>query len=152
MRFHKNQLWKVPVYCILAGIVSNWLTLHVGGRFCVVLLPDGSYGIDSGRSLIWYAVILLTVVGFGALKIFRHMERRDILASSLLWVAVLVGLTTVQLIWGEHMISLSVKLSPLWDWTGFVSGVVMRFTGTLWLSAYADCLVPLVFVLFGQKD
>lgn len=152
MRFHKNQLWKVPVYCVLAGIVSNWLTLHVGGRFCVVTMPDGSYAIDPGRSLIWYAVILLTVVGFGGLKIFRRMERRDVLASALLWTAVLALLTTVQLIWGEHMIALSAALSPLWDWSGFVSGVVMRFTGKVWLSAYADCLAPLLFVMLGQKD
>lgn len=152
MKVHKNQLWKVPVYCILAGIVSSWLTRHVGGRFCVVMLPDGSYAVDPGRSLIWYGVILLTVVGFGALKLFRHMERRDILASGLLWAAVLALLTTVQLIWGEHMIALSVKLSPMWDWSGFLSGVVMRFTGKVWLSAYADCLAPLVFAIFGQKD
>ena len=49
MKIRGNQLWKVPVFCVLAGIVSYYLTIYLGGRFYVVTSPDGVLSIGAVR-------------------------------------------------------------------------------------------------------
>lgn len=147
-----KQLWKVPVFCILAGIVATYATIYIGGRFFTVLL-DGSVSIDGVRVLLWHCFVLVATLGLGHAWVFRRMERLEIFCSSLLWSGVLLIITILQNIWGETpaMMAVSLRIYPIWEWSSFAPGLVYRLTGSIWLGAYADCLMPLIFPLLGKK-
>lgn len=148
-----KQLWKVPVFCIVAGIVATYVTIYIGGRFFTVLLPDGTITTDGARVLLWHCFVLVAALGLGHAWVFRRMERREILYSSLLWSGILLFITILQNIWGETpaMMAISLKIYPIWGWSDFIPGLLYRFTDKIWVGAYASCLAPLVFPLLGKK-
>lgn len=149
----KKQLWKVPVFCIAAGFLATWATIWLGRFFYVVKLPDNEYSIDSLRSLIWYAAILAVTYGLGWLWVFRDMKRREIFFSALLWSGILAVIAIVQTFWGSSpaVIALSVRIYPIWEWSGLVSNLLFRLTGQIWPGSIAGCLMPLTFTLLGKQ-
>lgn len=53
MNIRKDQLWKVPVFCLAAGIVTYIVYLAVLFLMRMVSYPDWGRSAPSGGSLWW---------------------------------------------------------------------------------------------------
>lgn len=87
MRVRKKTLWRVPLYCIIAGVVIFYLMIHLLARFAIVTLPDGSVEVNDTRSLIIADVVFTAVVLLGGFVFFHNMTKKEIFFSATIIVA-----------------------------------------------------------------
>lgn len=56
---NKKMFWKVPLFCMAAGVIAFNAVVFLVGRFTLITLPDGSITADNTRVLIIYGGVLL---------------------------------------------------------------------------------------------
>lgn len=161
MGVRKNTLWRVPLYGIVAGIVSYYLVVYVLGRFMIVTLADGTVTIDDTRSLILYGAIFVAAVLIGGVFFFRKMTKLEIFLSATILVAIQMAITLLErIIFGGTGISgtagvVFMYLYRISTWSSIVSQLVIRGSENLmdliWVGAFVENLAPYLFVLFGRK-
>lgn len=155
MKIRLKTLWKVPVFCAVAGWVSFYLTVYLGGLFFTVktMAADGSMQVsaDPIRSAIFHAVLFLIVLLVGGLWAFRSMTKAEIAASAGIASIIYLLIAIIQLLASNFPLSLSAKLVYIQTWTGTLSGFLFMLTNNLTLSAVLSCFAPLLFIPFGRK-
>lgn len=80
MHVRAHTLYRVPVYCAVAGWLSFQATVHLG-RFFLVVTPakeTTQIAVDPVRSAILQGALFVLVLLLGGLWAFRHMTRRKL--------------------------------------------------------------------------
>lgn len=155
MSSRKNDLWKVPLYCMIAGIVSFYLIVYVFGRFTIVTLPDGTITSDNTRILIVYGGVFVATVLVGGMFFLRKMTRKEIFFSATIIVVFQMIISLIQWILGGTTGQLGVTfmyLSRIYEWCGGISQLILTMTGNLWLGIFIQNLMPYLFIAFGQRS
>ena len=151
MKIRGKQWWKVPVFCVLAGIVSYYLTIYLGGRFYVVTSPDGVLSIGAVRILIWYGILFLAALLAGWFFL-RGMNRRELLCSATLAAALQLLVLLIQYLFPPLFLPFGLYLGAIFDWSAFLSQLWFALAGTdaLWVGTLLSLLAPYLFVLLGR--
>lgn len=154
MDIRKNLLWRVPLYCVLAGIGALYLNTYVLMRFAIVTLSDGTVTSDPVKVLIIYGIDLAAALFIGRF-FFRGMTKKELFLSATILVVIQMLITLIQWMLGGVTGPLGVALlylSQISEWCRFVSQLTYRMTSNLWIGAFLEALMPYVFLLFGQND
>ncbi len=88
MKIRKKIFWKVPLFCIVAGVIAFNAVVFLIGRFAIITLPDGSITSDNTRVLIMYGAIFIVTLIVGGMVFFRNMTRKEIFFSASIVVAI----------------------------------------------------------------
>ena len=154
MHIRKSSLWKVPVFCVLAGIVAFYLMVFAG-HFVLVTLPDGTITADVSRQFIVHGVIFVAALLLGGLVFFRGMSRLEIFASASIVVAYGILVTVIQgafqLTTGPAIV-VFMYLGRVFQWCGIVPQLLMKINTNPWFCSILEAFVPYLFILFGQRD
>lgn len=151
----KKSIWKVPLYCITAGLVSWYAIVRVLGRFAVVTLPDGTITVDHTRSMIVYGAVFIAALLIGGLVFFRRMTKKEIFLSASIVVAFDLAATLIQ--WAFGLTTgpgavVFLYIDQCFEWSGIISQLVFAASDSVWAGAFAETLVPYLFILFGRKQ
>lgn len=156
----KKTIWRVPLICLITGLLWMPVMVRLLLRFAIVKLPDGTISSDTGRQLMVYGAAMAAVLAIGG-YFLRRFTRREIFCSASLVVAYSLLLLLAQ--WWSGITTgpgalVFARLYTAVEWCSF-PGMVLRemFPGDwslnyLYLSSLADCFVPWLFVLFGKKS
>lgn len=152
---NKKVLWKVPVYSIIAGLISFRLDVYLFGRFTLTTLPDGSITVNDTASMILYGLILVGVVLLGGLYFFRKMTKKEIFISASILVALHIIILIVQ--WAMQATTGATAIFFLYwaetlEWTNFISLMLMKGIDNLWICTFIGCFAPYLFIPFGKKE
>ncbi len=154
MKIRPHTLWRVPVYCLLSGVVTFLLTAYFGGLFFGVQTsgPDGAIllSIDPVRSALFNGVLFLTVLMIGGFVILRSMTKAEIALSAAIAIGFYLSITLLQILLPNFPLSVSVALAYVQNWSGILSSFLVRLTGQLYLSAILACFAPALFIPFGK--
>lgn len=154
MKVRKNTLWKVPVFCLIFGWLSFYLTVFLGAPFYIVQTPgaDGvtTLSADPVRSAIWNGGLLLVFLLLGGLWAFRSMTRKEIAISAGILVGFYLVITLAQLWIPGFPVSLSVTLGKFGNWQAVVAELLIGMTGNITLSVILGAFTPLLFIPFGK--
>ncbi len=154
MNIRLTALWKVPVFCTIASVVSFYLTIYLGGYFFAVQTvgADGviSISADPLRSTLFHGVLFFITLLLGGLWVFRSMTKKEIALSAAILSGIYLVIVLAQLSFPSFPISLSATLAPFQNWTGFLSSMLLKLTGQFSLSVILACFAPFLFVPFGK--
>ena len=156
MKNFPKSWWRVPVYCMAAGIVTFWVTVLIGGRLFAVtgMGTDGipTISVDPLRSAIFNGVLFAAVLLIGGLWFLKGMTKRDIAVSAaiaslmyLLLVAFQVFMPTVA---GQFVI----QITHLQNWIAIPGTLVTQLTRNVKVGIWLTNLTPFLFLLFGKKE
>lgn len=151
MNIRIKTLWRVPVYCVAAGLIANRLVLSMDS-FTRPVQPDGSMKMDLNHMLILYGVIFAVTLLLGRL-LFRRMTRREIFWSAAILAA--PSLLFELLCWVIHpapalLSTAFVRVVQTWEWSGFLS-VLSSWLGGM-AGIFPEALAPFLFVFFGVSS
>lgn len=155
MDIRKNTFWKVPLYCIVAGILVYILCVYYLLQLAIVKHPDGVITTDNTRVLIIYGALFLGTLLIGGLVFFRGMTRKEIFFSASILVIYGVILIFIQeafnLTTGPVAFLMMILFRPF-EWSSFVVQIFFRLSNNLWIGVVLQVLAPYLFVLFGKKS
>lgn len=151
----KRTLFYVPLYCILAGIISYYVFIYLGGRFFTVEQADGVFAADETR--VWITRIVIFVVAFliGGLVFFRKMTRKELIVSASIMTGIylLVVLTAWILVMARNEVSTFFAYVSLnMVWAEIVSQAIFSITQNVWLGMIVGSFTPCLFLLFGKRS
>lgn len=155
MGIRGTTLWRVPVFCAVAGWACFWLTVY-GGFFYVVQTPgaDGvtNVSVDPLRSELFSGALFLAVLLLGGLWFFRSMTKKEIAVSA--GCAVLIYLAAVlwQITHPTDYSSFNMWLVEIQQWNATVASWLYWLTDSNYFSAAASSFTPLLFIPFGKKS
>lgn len=156
MKIRIQTLWKVPVFCMVASLISFYLTVYIGGFFFTVktLGTDGitQVSADPLRSAIFNGVLFLLVLLVGGLLVFRSMTKAEIAVSVGITSGIYLLIVLAQLYMPGFPLSLSITLAYIQNWTGILSSFLLKLTNNLTLSVIFSSFAPLLFIPFGKKS
>lgn len=150
-----TTLWRVPVFCAVAGWACFWLTVY-GGFFYVVQTPgaDGvtNVSVDPLRSELFSGALFLAVLLLGGLWFFRSMTKKEIAVSA--GCAVLIYLAAVlwQIAHPTDYSAFNMWLVEIQQWNATVASWLYQLTDSNYFSAAASSFTPLLFIPFGKKS
>lgn len=156
MTIRPQTLWRVPVFCAVASIVSFYLTIYLG-RFFIVVETLGTDGVpvisaDPLRSALFNGAVFVLVLLAGGLLAFRSMTRREIAASAAIFAGIDLVLCLIQLLAPNLLLPLLLPVSLIQNWTAVPTSALYHLTGNLPVSALVACLSPFLFVPFGKRS
>lgn len=155
MKIRARTLWRVPVFCLLASLVTYWLTIY-GGVFYIqrTVGADGTVQLstDPLRTALFSGVLFLAVLLVGGLWAFRSMSRREIALSAALLIAPMLAVVIAQLALPSFPVEVSLFLSRFYEWTGSLAYLLMRLSLPLPAATVAAQFAPLLFVPFGRRE
>ena len=156
MKIRVNELWNVPVFCVISSWISFYLTVYLG-RFFFVVTKVGADGVtsvstDPVRSMLFDAALFLLVLFVGGLRFFRSMTKAEIAISAGITSAIYLAIVLAQLFVSDFPTSMSVALAYVQDWTGILASMLLKLTNQLEVSVIAASFAPMLFVPFGRKS
>lgn len=148
-------LWKVPAFCMIAGVIAFYAVVYLFGRFTIVTLPDGTITSDSTRALIMYGAIFIVSLFIGGKVFFRNMTRKEIFFSASILVAIGFIMNFIQ--WAFQLTTGSGAIffmytSQMFEWSSFVTQLLLRFIKNIWIVTLLSNFTPYFFILFGKKE
>lgn len=151
MNIRIRTLWRIPMYCIVSGLIANRLVLSMD-PFTMPVQPDGSTKIALNHMLILYGVIFAVTLLIGWL-LFHRMTRREIF-----WSAAILAMPSMLIVLLCQVIHptpaplsiVFVCVVQTWEWSGFLS-VFGSWLGGM-SSTFPRTLAPFLFVFFGIND
>jgi len=143
--------WKVPVFCVAAGLLWFQAEVHFLYRFAIIVpLPDGSLTVDNALSMLLSAIEFAVTLAVGGLLIFRKMTRKElILSASVMFAFGLVCGLVTQFAQPSFISTLYLEM---YTWCIIISRVLLRVDMNQWIAAVILWAAPFLFVLFGKKD
>lgn len=147
--------WKVPLFCITAGVIAFYVEVFLMIRFVIVKLPDGTIKTDNTRELIIYgSIFIVTLIG-GGIIFFRNMTRKEIFFSASIIVA--IGLIMDLTQWAFNLTTgagavFFMYASQIFEWSSIVPQLFHRVNENLWLASVIGSLTPYLFIPFGKKE
>lgn len=154
MKTWKENIWKIPLFCLLSGIIDFYISIELL-RWAIIRLPDGTVTSNDTRTLLVYGVIFLATLLVGGLIFFRKMTRTEIFCSASVLVVYGVVLMLVQwsfnITTGPAAVWMMYLFGPF-EMFNFFSQFLHMFADNLWVGAVIQVLAPYLFVLFGKKQ
>ena len=158
MKIRLKTLWRVPVFCLAAGWLTSYITIHMGWFFAVQTPgEDGviNVSVDPIRGELLHAALFALVLLIGGLWLFRSMTRAEIAVSATIVVTFYLIIVVAELIVPNCFFnvspSLSIALILLQDWKTNLSSLLWAITDQFELSLVVSCFAPFLFVPFGRK-
>ena len=153
MKLRIRTLWKVPVYCIIAGWISFYVTVYLGGFFFAEQTVDAEGVIhlsaDPVRSAIFSTVLFLLVLFAGGLWAFRSMTKKEIAVSAAIMCVIYLLIDLAQIM--APNFSTSFIFAYIQNWTSTPASFLFSLTDNLPVSAILSSFSPLLFIPFGKK-
>ncbi len=155
MKIRKSTLYRVPLFCILSGIIAYHAAIFFMTHFAVVKLPDGTVSIDDTRVFIIYSALFAATLFIGGRIFFRSMTRKEIFLSASIIVALGLFIDFIQ--WAFHLTSgpgavFFMYTSQIFEWSSIVPQLLYKLTHNPWLGSILGSLTPYLFLLFGKKE
>ena len=147
MNLRPQTLWRVPVYCILSGLVSYYLTVYVGGFFF-----RSENSIDPLRSALFSGVLFLLILFAGGLWFFRAMTKAELAVSAGIASAIFLAIALAQLYLPGFPLTLSFRLAIIQNWIATMASLFQKLTGRFTLSVILSNFAPLLYIPFGRKQ
>jgi len=152
MNIRKHTLWRVPAYCIAAGLIWFRLMVSVLVPFIRATWPDSSAEEELGMELILYGVIFAVTLFIGWL-LFRRMTKREIFWSAAILVGSYLAVFLLNRVFQSSfkpLLMVLMFLTESWGWATFISTFLhWALNGS---SILVPALAPFLFVLFGVSD
>ena len=153
MKISNKILWKVPLFCIIAGVIAFYTVVYLIGPFMLETLPDGTITSDDTRTLIGYGAIFIVSLFVGGMFVFREMTRKEIFFSAS--IVVVIGLLLNLLQWTFSLTTgigfFFMYASRIFEWSSVVTLLLFRVSDNIWFIAFISSLTPYLFILFGKK-
>ena len=154
MKISKRKLWRVPLYCIFAGVIIFYTIVNFLGRFMLVELPDGTITLDNTRVLIVHGSIFVVALLIGGLIFLRNMTRKEIFYSASIIAA--IGVTANLFQWVFNLTTgpgaiFFMYISRAFEWSSIIPQLLNRANMNPWLGAFIGRLTPCLFTLFGKS-
>ena len=157
MKISSKNLWKVPIFCIIAGWLASNTVVYLIGRFMTVIHPDGTITSDNTRILIGYGAIFIVTLIVGGMVFFRNMTRKEIFFSASIIVGFGLLMNVIQ--WAFNLTTgtgalffLFTFTSLSFEWSSFVPLLLFRVIGYTWVGVFIGSLTPYLFIIFGKKE
>lgn len=155
MKTSSKNLWKVPLFCILAGVLASNVAVYLIGRFMIVIHPDGTITSDNTRILIGYGAIFIVTLIVGGMVFFRNMTRKEIFFSASIIVGFGLLMNVIQ--WAFNLTTgtgalFFVYTSQIFEWSSIVALLLFRVIENTWLGVFIGSLTPYLFILFGKRE
>lgn len=151
-----RTLWRVPVFCLSASLLSYWLTVFAGSLFYVNRVANAvgsiEVSVDPLRGTLFKIALFLLVLLPGGLWAFRSMTRREIACSAALLILPMPAIVLAQLWVPSFPLKVSVFLSPFYNWSGSLSSLLMQCSLPLPAATIIAQFAPLLFVPFGRRQ
>ena len=156
MTVRKNTLWKVPIFCIITGFISFYLSVFLMSKFAIAILSDGSVTIDDTRSFIIQGIIFLLVLVIGGFLVFRNMSKIEIFFSASIVVIFQIALIFIQLIFnittGPGAIYFFYIINLINVWSNAVTEILCKVINNVWICSFISSLTPYLFIPFGKNQ
>ena len=143
MKLRKQTLWRVPVFCLVSGLVSYYLTIYVGGSTVIAGSPM--------RAFLFSSVLFIIILLVGGLWFLRSMTKAEIAVSAGIASVMFLAIALTQLYWPGFPITLSFRLAIVQNWVSTMASLFQKITGRYALSVILSNLAPLLFIPFGKK-
>lgn len=154
MNIRAKELWKVPVFCIVAGILYWYIYVYLVAWVGVQTLPDGSIGANPVVTWLADAVLFAATLLTGW-RIFRKLSKKELFWSATILVVPLLVLVVIQLIVGTRLgfiSQLSLFYTEIVTWGQFITQLLFLLTKSSAFCAIATAFHPYIFILFGHKQ
>ncbi|WP_304509463.1 hypothetical protein [Anaerotignum sp.] len=153
MNSWKNYIWKVPLYCWIAGIIDFHLSLRMLS-WTLLRLPDGTITSDNTKSIIVYAIIFMVSFFIGGFVFFRKMTKKEIFYSTSVLTVYGILLALVQ-----KMFHITSGFAVMWmlhlwqpfEMFSFFSQLLSNLGVNLWVVIFIEIFTPYLFIFFGKK-
>lgn len=156
MKIRIQTLWRIPVLCMVSGLICFYLTVYLGRFFFAVKTvgDDGSIqaSVDPVRAAIFHAVLFLIVLFVGGFWVVRSMTKTEAAVSAGIASGIYLLIVFVQLIAPDIPPSLNILFAYIQEWKSALSSILMRLTDSLAMSAIISSFAPLLFILFGRAE
>ena len=155
MKMRRHTLWRVPVYCVIASILSYYLTIALSFLYIDTDVSVDAEGaietmINPVRSATMDGTIFLAVLLVGGFCFLRSMTRKEIAVSAAIMSAIYLVFVIWE-IWLPTPFPLWLVIIQIQDWISHLSSVLIWLTETLLLPCtFLSCFAPFLFVLFGK--
>lgn len=147
----KKSWWKVPLYCIVAGLISYWLEVYIGSRFIFTKLPDGTVTNNDTLWTAMSAIIFLVTLAVGGFLFFRKMSKQEIFCSASVMIIFNVIAGLIAYFFQRSIPSFTMFFAKICTWHGFIDQLLYDIGLNMWIGAIIGWAVPYLFVLFGKK-
>lgn len=155
MAVRKNTLWRLPVFCFLAGVVVFHISVYAYMFFAMETLPENVITMNEIRVFIIDALLFFGTLFLGGRMFFRKMTRRELFWSAT--ILAVFGLVTLLL---QLTLDMTTSTGAIWmyylfqpfEWCNFSYSIVQKLTGNIWIGIVMRILTPYLFVLFGRKE
>lgn len=137
MKVRKNQLWKIPVFCLVAGWITFYAEIFLIARFAVIRLPGNVLTSDSDLTNLYQTLFFLIALLAGRLC-FRGMNTKERLLSATIQAAILVLLLILQ-----PGIMLNAWIT---EWSRPISLIGYLLSGNVYVGAVLNCFAPYLLV------
>ena len=148
----KKSWWKVPVYCVVAGLISYWLEVYIGSRFLITKLPDGTITNNDTLWTVMSAIIFLVTLAIGGFLFFRKMSKKEILSSAVVMIIFNVVAGLIAYFFQRTIPSFAMFIAKICTWHGIIDQLLYDIGLNPWIGAVIGWVSPYLFVLFGKKS
>ena len=148
MNVKKETLCYVPIFCLIAGIISTRVLLMWEIRlFASKNLGNNSTYVYTSRFLMFFGInlILILIAGF---FVFRKISRKDLFFSALLMAVVQFIFLFIEI--GTGYVS-NIVFYCLSSWCTFFSELTHEKFASELIGNVIQCFMPFIFVLFGKR-
>ncbi|WP_027400069.1 hypothetical protein [Anaerovorax odorimutans] len=151
----KKIFWKVPLFCIAAGVIAFNAVVFFIGQFTIIPLPDGTITSDNTRVLIMYGAIFIVTLIVGGKVFFRNMTRKEIFFSAS--IIVVIGLIMDLTQWAFNITTgpgavFFMYAYQIFEWSSIVPQLLYLVNENLRVASFIGSLTPYLFILFGKKE
>lgn len=148
MNVKKETLCYVPIFCLIAGMISTRVLLMWEIRlFASKNLGNNSTYVYTSRFLMFFGInfILVLIAGF---FVFRKISRKDLFFSALLMAVVQFIFLFIEI--GPGYLS-NIVFYYLSSWCTFFSELTHEKFASELIGNVIQCFMPFIFVLFGKR-
>ena len=150
----KKKVWKVPLFCVVAGWVAFRVVIFLTSRFAIVTLANGSVSANNSRVLIIYTATFFAALLIGGLIVFRNMTKKELFLSASIIVVFQVAMIFIQ--WAFRLTTgwaaiFFLYIYQISEWSTIVPQLLYRLNDNIWIGAVVNAFVPYIFILFGKK-
>ena len=155
MDVRKNTLWKVPVYCLFAGVISFYASLFLFSNVLYRVFSKDFVSVNNWTEYIVYFVVFFAVLMAGGKIFLREMSKKEIFISATIIVCIMEGINVLEYVFNISQpfgAMFSVYISMAFQWISIIFKWLYDITKNIYISAFISSLVPYLFVFFGKSE
>lgn len=142
-----KKLWHIPVYTLVAGVVSYYLMILLNTLVLPLIVDQNTASISTVLSLVPFAVALS--IGY---MLFRHHSRSELFYSACLTSASLLILLVIQRLASPRNLpsEFIMIIAYFTEWSRFLDRILLSLSVPLWIISVISCFYPFIFVICGE--